>query len=396
MTVSPFPGERVDVRMPVLIKATPFVWIDPKDIPPRAWIYGRHYVRKFLSTTVAPSGIGKSSLTVPEILAICTGRALLDIMPDEQTNVWLWNGEDPKDELDRRIMSAAVHYGLEAGDLAGRLFVDTGRSMKIVIAEQTKSGTVIARPVVDAMIQNIRDNDIGLTVIDPFISCHGVAENDNPAIQAVADAWAEIADVTNSAIELVHHTRKTGGAEVSVDDGRGASALLAKARSARVINGMTKEEAEGAGVKNCRLYFRCENGKSSMSAPAENANWYRFASFDMGNGPASAAGQGGDSVGVVTAWEWPNPLDGVCANDILAVQNAVAAGKWRENSQAKDWVGKAAAAALKLDVADKAHKKRIIALMKVWTANGMFVLVTGKDEKRNDRAYVEVGEWATV
>ena len=30
-------------------------------------------------------------------------------------------------------------------------------------------------------------------------------------MDAVATEWAHIADVTNCAIELLHHTRKTGG-----------------------------------------------------------------------------------------------------------------------------------------------------------------------------------------
>ena len=31
--------------------ATPYVWRDPETIPPRAWLYGRHYIRKFVSAT---------------------------------------------------------------------------------------------------------------------------------------------------------------------------------------------------------------------------------------------------------------------------------------------------------------------------------------------------------
>jgi hypothetical protein len=35
---------------------------DPKTIPRREWLYGRHYIRKYLSTTIAPGGVGKSAL----------------------------------------------------------------------------------------------------------------------------------------------------------------------------------------------------------------------------------------------------------------------------------------------------------------------------------------------
>jgi hypothetical protein len=48
------------------VAATPHVWRDPATIPPRAWLYGRHYIRKFVSCTVAPGSLGKSSLAVVE------------------------------------------------------------------------------------------------------------------------------------------------------------------------------------------------------------------------------------------------------------------------------------------------------------------------------------------
>src|SRR5918994_130924 len=43
------------------IRAIPFRWRDPQAIPPRRWLYARHYVRKFVTATVAPGGLGKSS-----------------------------------------------------------------------------------------------------------------------------------------------------------------------------------------------------------------------------------------------------------------------------------------------------------------------------------------------
>src|SRR4051794_40314849 len=62
-----------------LIRAAPFHWCDPVSIPLRKWIYGRHYIRRFVSTTVAPGGVGKSSLGIVEALAIVSGRDLLGI-----------------------------------------------------------------------------------------------------------------------------------------------------------------------------------------------------------------------------------------------------------------------------------------------------------------------------
>jgi hypothetical protein len=47
---------------------------------------------------------------------------------------------------------------------------------------------------------------------------------------------------------------------------------------------------------------------------------------------------------------------------------------------------------LKLDPENKAHKAKIIALLKTWIANGMFVVVDGEDEGRKRRSYIEVGK----
>ncbi len=114
--------------------------------------------------------------------------------------------------------------------------------------------------------------------IDPFVSSHRVTENDNNAIDAVAKQWNAIADATNIAVELSHHTRKTYGAEVTVEDGRGAIALLAAVRAARTLNVMSEQEAAKAGVTARRRYFKVEDGKANMSPPPEKAEWFQLVS----------------------------------------------------------------------------------------------------------------------
>src|SRR5262249_31077000 len=64
-----------------LIKATPFIWTPPEKLPRRRFIYGRNYVRKFISVDASPGGVGKTSLGIVEGLAIISGRDLLGVMP---------------------------------------------------------------------------------------------------------------------------------------------------------------------------------------------------------------------------------------------------------------------------------------------------------------------------
>src|SRR5690606_7351743 len=212
------------------------------------FVYGTHLIRKYVSVTVSPGGLGKTSLTIAEALAMVTGRPLLGTPLSRALNVWLFNAEDPRDEMDRRIMAAAMHFRLSPDDVNG-LFLDTGREQDLIVAyEDKRSGLKINEPVVESVVDQIRRNRIDVMVVDPFVSTHGVSENDNGAIDKVTKLWAKIADETNCAIELVHHVRKSEGRDVTVEDARGAVSLLAAARSARVLNRMTDEQASEAGV----------------------------------------------------------------------------------------------------------------------------------------------------
>ncbi len=100
-------------------------------------------------------------------------------------------------------------------------------------------------------------------------------------------------------------------------------------------------------------------------------------------------------VGVVTMWNMPNPTEMVTVSDLRAIQARVAQGRWREHPTAKDWVGKAVAEVLKLDVTNPAHKSKIRGLLRIWIGNHMFRVVEEKDERRERRSFVVVDQPAS-
>jgi hypothetical protein len=179
------------------LRATPFVWIDPTTIPKRRWLYKPHYIRQFTSLTISTGGVGKSSLVIAEALAMVSGKPLLGITPEVQSEgrklrVWYWNGEDPLEELNRRFAATIKHFELKPDDIGDRLFLDTGRVQPIIIAEEIRREVQVYVPVVKAVIETITDNKIDVLIVDPFVTCHRVHENDNAAIGRVAKAWAHI------------------------------------------------------------------------------------------------------------------------------------------------------------------------------------------------------------
>jgi RecA-family ATPase len=237
--------------------ATLFTLIDPSEIPPRAFLYGRHLIRKHVSVTVAPGGLGKSALTLAEAVAMATGRDFLKPRVAQPLRVWVWNLEDPHDELQRRLAAICQYYGVTGDDLGGRLFVDSGREQELCTAVTERGGTSLREDVIDRLIDELQSKNIDVLIVDPFISSHQVSENDNPAMDMVTKAWGRVADQANAAISLVHHTRKqsTDG-ETTADSARGAKSLVDAARDVRCLTRMTKEQGEEAGVGNHRAYFR--------------------------------------------------------------------------------------------------------------------------------------------
>ena len=374
------------------VQATPWQWIDPQTVPPRSWLYGHHIIRKFVSATVAPGGTGKSSLIVAEVLEIVSGKPLL-LAGSSPLRVWYLNLEDPRDEIERRIAATCMAYQLQPADLAGRLFVDSGRDQPCVIARYNGHRQIaIDDMLVAGLIAEIRRHKIDVLVIDPFKRAHQLDENDNTAVDLVVQQLARIADEGNCAVSLVHHTRKVGGGEITAETSRGSKSLVDGCRAVRVLNVMSKEEAERAGITDePRRYFRTYPDKLNLAPPPDVSEWCRLQSIHLGNAPNSL----GDSVGVAMPWNWPDAFAGINVATLQAVQRRIEGGAWREDTRAEAWAGKAVADVLKLDLDRKRDRARVLTLLKIWIKTGVLKVVERPDGHRKPKTFVEVGEWAS-
>lgn len=378
----------------ISIAASPYVWRPASALPRREFLYARHYIRNFFTGTVAPGGAGKSTLVTVEALAMASHRPLLGAsIAKKPLRVWLWNLEDSKVELERKVQAACLHYGLAPEDIADRLFLDSGRDQSCVIARSGPSGTIIIQPIVAAIVEEVRRLGIDVVIIDPFVSSHQVAENDNNAIDlAIKQGWAIVAERGDCAVVGVHHVRKSGDNEITADSARGASAFVNACRDVRVLNRMRDDEAERAGVENPRLYFRLYSDKSNFAPPSDKSDWYRLVSVDLENGPPGQS----DLVQTIERWQWPNAFDGLSAKDLFAVQKKIAGGDWRDDARAENWAGLAVAEALNLDPSSAPVQTRLKSLLKVWLGSGALKIVRRQDKHRKDRNFVEVYQWVTL
>jgi len=378
-----------------IIFATPFTWIDPKTLPRREFAFGTHYIRKYVSVTVAPGGLGKTANSIVEALSMASGKDLNGTKPPQRLRAWIFNAEDPRDELERRLMAAAIHFKLKPDDFEGRLFLDSGREQELVIArEDKKSGVKIVEPVVEAVASLILRLGIDVMIVDPFVSTHQVNENDNGAIDKVAKLWAQVANDTNCAIDIVHHLRKVADREATVEDARGAVSLIGAARSVRVLNRMTAEQAKQASVSDSDRHgmFSITYGKSNLTPLSNALHWRRLESVPLGNGRGLSKPQ--DFAPVVTEWRWPSAEDvaaEVPTDSLEIIKARVRGSDYTMNYQSETWVGRLVADVLGVDLpsgkAKSPEHKRIEKMVDVWIEQGHFAVekVKGLDIKHPER-----------
>jgi len=368
------PAEKVIVPGEVPFKT--WKLIDPLGHPRRDFIYGKHYIRKFASVTVAPGGLGKSTLVLAECIAIATGRDILGITPKQRESVVYFNAEDPLEEIERRVLALCQHHSIPQDDLVGWLFLASGRDTELILSAGEDGD------IVEAAFELIEkfhaETAAGVYAFDPLANMTESPET-NDVFRRLGKRLSRMADALNCSIELVHHTRKLNGKEAEVEDSRGGGALIGAVRAGRVLNPMTPEDAAKAALDTHIDHFRIEAaGKNNLARAPERASWLRRVDVELPNG---------EHVAAVETWEWPDAFDGVTSEDARRVQLAIAAMEDdppRANIQSGAWAGHVVARTLGLDADDKSDRSRINSMIKTWVKSGVLEIVEVRDT-RNGR-----------
>jgi AAA domain/Bifunctional DNA primase/polymerase, N-terminal len=284
------------------IEAIPFKAIAESALPPREFLYGKHYQRGQVTCSVGQDGAGKSTVSIAEAISMATARNILGEQPTQRYRVWLHNADDDSVEMNRRILALCKLHKIDPKGLEGWLFVTGKDNFKIKVVKGSNGGSLPDAATVDAIAKTIRDDEIDVAIFDPLIHLHTVPENNNTQVAEVAEQFSDIASVCDSAIDIVHHVRKIQNGvsekEFTSEDSRGGGALRAAVRALRVYNRMTTDEAEEAGIKKDLrgFYLRVDRGKANYLPPAVKSTWFHLASVLLDNG---------DDVGAIEPWTFP-------------------------------------------------------------------------------------------
>ncbi|UZF94460.1 AAA family ATPase [Bosea sp. NBC_00550] len=378
---------------PEVLPIQPRVLRSAKDILPRRWLYGKAYLRQCVSALVAPGGSGKSIIAMVEALAMAAGRQLLHDRPIRPLKVFYWNLEDPIDEIERRFVGVAQHFGITPEQYEGRLFFESGLNLPLKLASADGQGFTIDEASLDGLEATIVAHGLDVLVIDPVISAHGIPENDNVAVDAVIKALAAVATRANCAILLVHHARKSlaGPArELDAGDARGAAAFVDGCRIVRLVQRMTPDEAKKFGIdpQERWRHMRLVDGKTNHAPPADVSTWIRLDNVPLNN--PNADNPDGDHIGVPVRWE-ARPADTAFPAALVEeIKATVRDGEYRASPQADHWVGYALGPILKLDPEIKEQKARIVGQVRRLVRAGHLQVINRRDKNHEWRDYVVV------
>ena len=356
MSVSNPASPPPDVAGPAFLVPQPYRALKGAKLRMREFLFGPAYQRHQVTLTIAAGGTGKTSLCIAEAVAMASGAAFIE-KPLQPLRVWIYNGEEPIDEIDRRIKAAAMAQKLDHEALKGRLFVNSGRSASRI---NLSSGTDKARlevnePLVRSLVDSIAGK-IDVIIVDPFISTHSVSENDNTGIDMMVKAWARIAEQGKCAVHLVHHASK-GGSSDSADASRGASSLAAAARHVRNLSQMGTKDTERLGVRDggAHRYVAIRATKQNNSGESA-ANYVKLSSVAIGNDPDPK--NPGDIVGVVEPFA--PEIEQYGLDDIVSAALDALGGletQYVYSANSPDWFGYAIAGELGAD--GKIHRQDI-------------------------------------
>jgi len=376
------------------LTATPYRWRDPKEIPPRQFLFGRHYARRNIGATIGGGGRGKTTLGLTEFVGMASGRNLLTCEKIEPLRVWGLNAEEDQDELDRRVAAICKLYNVTEADCGGRLFVQSVQEKPIRFAGLVKGVPALDRDALDQFEREIKKKKIDVFGLDPWVSFHSLNESDNGHMDLVLkDGLKAVASRTETAGEIFHHPGKPkpGQVENTVEDARGASAIIWAVRSARVLNFMIPVEATKLGIAedDRRLHVRISNGKANMG-PLGKASWFKLEVENLPNG---------DEIACASPWKPPDPFHGVSTANMHKCRTLARSGAYRADSRSPDWVGYMVAEVLKINISPGADNKpeelaRIKQILKKWFKNKVLKTESREDENRHKREFVVPGPWS--
>lgn len=201
------------------------------EYPPAKWLVDKLLRIGGISFLVGESGTGKTLAALSIAKAVSEGTSWLDHFPTTQMKVLIIDKENSPADIQKHYQSMGIK-----NPNVFNFFTDDNYELLNKQAKLT--------PIAIYLQQYIRENDIGLVILDSAIDFLIGEENDSQTVAANINGWKEMAD--KATILSIHHFKK---ADIRIkikaaDMLRGSSVWLSSAQSVLAFSVVSPDHSE--------------------------------------------------------------------------------------------------------------------------------------------------------
>jgi hypothetical protein len=262
-------------------------------LKPRPWVLRRLLLRREITTLIAPGGVGKSLVQLMTAVFLAAGKDMFGF--ENADGRWwksiIYNAEDSLDEMSMRLYALCTALNIDANLVIPRIMLISGKThlkLRLVVGGQQPS---INEEAFRLLIDAARDPDVALLGLDPLNKLHTVNGIDNIAMTFVMEQIETLAELTDVAMMVSHHTSKPNLASSanyagSPDAAQGASAVRDSSRIMMTLMAPSDEDATRFGLtgQERRMYLRMDDAKMNRTLATDETLWLRKVPVRLWNG----------------------------------------------------------------------------------------------------------------
>lgn len=263
--------------------------IVPASLPPRPWLMDRALMLRAVTLLLATGSAGKSSISLAIAAHLALGKDFAGFKARHGCKTIVYNGEDDLEEQSRRLLAVCMGYGFDFDQVKQNIMLLSPRQLKLDLVAQDRGRPYRNDVLVDNLIREASNPDVGVLILDPLVKIHRCDESDNVQMDFVMETLTDIAYHANVAVLALHHTTKASSKQEdkvgNADIARGASAIVNASRIAFTMMNATNQDAEDYGmqIEERNMWVRLDDAKMNLSLAGDKAVWFRKEGIKLPN-----------------------------------------------------------------------------------------------------------------
>lgn len=255
--------------------------IAPERIRPRPWLVDRMLMSEAVTLLMAAGSAGKSSVSLALAAHLALGLDFAGYKTHKVCKTIVYNGEDDLEEQSRRLLAVCMSYGFDFNEVKKNVMLLSSKQIKMDLVANDFRRPVRNDALVNHLINEASDPEVGLIILDPLVKVHKCDESDNVQMDYVMETLTDIAQASKVAVLALHHTSKGNSKQEdrigNMDIGRGASAIVNASRIAFTLLNASAQDAEDYGMQDEErmTWVRMDDAKMNLALSSNQATWFR-------------------------------------------------------------------------------------------------------------------------